>query len=59
MKNFDPATNIQRLDGRDACRGVNPAISDSATFTFPKAHLMTDLTLTMRHPTQNSGRSAA
>ena len=42
MKNFDPATNIQRLDGRDACRGVNPAISDSATFTFPKAHLMTD-----------------
>ena len=42
MKKFDPATNIQRLDGRDACRGVNPAISDSATFTFPKAHLMTD-----------------
>lgn len=42
MKNFDPATNIQRLDGRDACRGVNPSISDSATFTFPKAHLMTD-----------------
>ena len=42
MKNFDPATNIQRLDGRDACRGVNPAISDSATFTFPEAKLMTD-----------------
>ena len=42
MNKFDPATAIQRLDGRDACRGVNPSISDSATFTFPKAHLMTD-----------------
>ena len=42
MAHFDPATAIQRLDGRDACRGVNPAISDSATFTFPKAQLMTD-----------------
>ena len=42
MNKFDPATAIQRLDGRDACRGVNPAISDSATFTFPEAHLMTE-----------------
>lgn len=42
MAKFDPATAIQRLDGRDATRGVNPAISDSATFTFPKAQLMTD-----------------
>lgn len=42
MKKFDPATNIQRIDGRDACRGVNPSISDSATFNFEKAHLMTD-----------------
>ena len=42
MNKFDPATAIQRLDGRDANRGVNPAICDSATFTFPEAHLMTD-----------------
>lgn len=42
MKNFDPATAIQRLDGRDSNRGVNPAICDSATFTFPEAHLMTE-----------------
>ena len=42
MKKFDPATAIQRVDGRDANRGVNPAICDSATFTFPEAHLMTE-----------------
>ncbi|MBR1644350.1 MAG: aminotransferase class V-fold PLP-dependent enzyme [Bacteroidales bacterium] len=42
MNKFDPATSIQRIDGQDACRGVNPAISDSATFTFPEAHLMTE-----------------
>lgn len=42
MNKFDPATAIQRLDGRDANRGVNPAICDSATFTFPEAHLMTE-----------------
>lgn len=42
MNKFDPATAIQRIDGRDANRGVNPAICDSATFTFPEAHLMTD-----------------
>jgi methionine-gamma-lyase len=42
MKQFDPATAIQRLDGRDGNRGVNPAICDSATFTFPEAHLMTE-----------------
>lgn len=39
---FDPATNIQRLDGKDAYRGVNPSISDSATFMFEKAKTMTD-----------------
>ena len=42
MQKFDPATAIQRLDGRDGNRGVNPAICDSATFTFPEAHLMTE-----------------
>ncbi|MBP5536218.1 MAG: PLP-dependent transferase, partial [Bacteroidales bacterium] len=42
MQKFDPATAIQRHDGRDANRGVNPAICDSATFTFPEAHLMTE-----------------
>ncbi len=42
MSKFDPATAIQRIDGRDANRGVNPAICDSATFTFPEAHLMTE-----------------
>ncbi len=42
MNKFDPATAIQRIDGRDANRGVNPAICDSATFTFPEAHLMTE-----------------
>ena len=42
MNKFDPATAIQRNDGRDANRGVNPAICDSATFTFPEAHLMTE-----------------
>ncbi|MBR1799581.1 MAG: aminotransferase class I/II-fold pyridoxal phosphate-dependent enzyme [Bacteroidales bacterium] len=39
---FDPATAIQRIDASDANRGVNPAITDSATFTFPEAHLMTE-----------------
>ena len=28
MSKFDPATAIQRIDGRDANRGVNPAICD-------------------------------
>lgn len=42
MQKFDPATAIQRLDGSDSNRGVNPAICDSATFTFPEAHLMTE-----------------
>jgi methionine-gamma-lyase len=42
MNKFDPATAIQRIDGSDPYRGVNPSISDSATFTFPEAHLMTD-----------------
>lgn len=42
MKNFDPATNIQALDLKDANRGVNPSICDSATFMFEKAKTMTD-----------------
>ncbi|MBQ9638620.1 MAG: aminotransferase class I/II-fold pyridoxal phosphate-dependent enzyme [Bacteroidales bacterium] len=42
MQKFDPATAIQRINSCDASRGVNPAISDSATFTFPEARLMTD-----------------
>ncbi|MCQ2284619.1 MAG: aminotransferase class I/II-fold pyridoxal phosphate-dependent enzyme [Bacteroidales bacterium] len=42
MEKFDPATNIEKLDKKDAYRGVNPAINDSATFMFEKAHLMTD-----------------
>lgn len=42
MTKFDPATAIQRLDGQDSTRGVNPSINDSATFCFPEAHLMTD-----------------
>ena len=42
MQHFDPATAIQRLGSHDGSRGVNPAICDSATFTFPEARLMTD-----------------
>lgn len=42
MKKFDPATNIQALDMKDAHRGVNPAICDSATFMFEQAKTMTD-----------------
>ncbi len=42
MAKFDPATAIQRLDGQDSTRGVNPSINDSATFCFPEAKLMTD-----------------
>lgn len=42
MQKFDPATNIQALDKKDAYRGVNPAICDSATFMFEQAKTMTD-----------------
>jgi methionine-gamma-lyase len=42
MKKFDPATNIQAIDMKDAQRGVNPSICDSATFMFEKAKTMTD-----------------
>lgn len=42
MKKFDPATNIQALDMKDAYRGVNPPICDSATFMFEHAKTMTD-----------------
>lgn len=42
MSKFDPATAIQCASSTDPYRGVNPSISDSATFTFPEAHLMTD-----------------
>ncbi len=42
MQKFDPATNIEKLDKKDAYRGVNPSINDSATFMFEEAHTMTD-----------------
>ena len=42
MEKFDPATNIEKLDKKDAYRGVNPIICDSATFMFERAQLMTD-----------------
>ena len=42
MEKFDPATNLERLDKKDAYRGVNPAICDSATFMFEHAKTMTD-----------------
>ena len=42
MKKFDPATNIQFSSSLGDKRGVNPAICDSATFTFEKATDMTD-----------------
>ena len=42
MEKFDPATNLERLDKKDAYRGVNPAICDSATFMFEQAKTMTD-----------------
>ncbi len=39
---FDPATKLQQGINLSAYDGVNPAISDSATFAFSKAELMSD-----------------
>jgi len=41
-KNFDPATNIQRLEQFGEFGGVNPSITDSSTFTFMDAKTMLD-----------------
>jgi len=42
MKKFKPANAIQDLRQFGEFGGVNPSITDSATFTFMEAHLMTD-----------------
>ena len=42
MKKFDPATSLQHLEEKKEFRGVNPSITDSATFTFEEAQTMTD-----------------
>ena len=39
---FDPAAKLQHSKNLSAYDGVNPAISDSATFAFSKAELMSD-----------------
>ncbi len=39
---FDPATKLQQSINLSAYDGVNPAISDSATFAFSKTELMSD-----------------
>jgi len=39
---FDPASNIQYLEQFGEFGGVNPAITDSATFTFMQAKTMLD-----------------
>ena len=39
---FDPASNIQDLEQFGEFGGVNPAITDSATFTFMQAKTMLD-----------------
>jgi len=39
---FDPASKLQQSINLSAYDGVNPAISDSATFAFSKAELMSD-----------------
>ncbi|MCK5781733.1 MAG: aminotransferase class I/II-fold pyridoxal phosphate-dependent enzyme [Flavobacteriales bacterium] len=39
---FDPANNLQDLNYSDNHKGVNPAITDSSTFTFDKAQDMLD-----------------
>lgn len=40
IKNFDPASRIQHLNQMDEFGGVNPAITDSSTYTFRRAHDM-------------------
>jgi methionine-gamma-lyase len=42
MKKFDPATSIQNLKQFGEFGGVNPSITDSATFTFMEAQTMTN-----------------
>lgn len=42
MKKFDPALAIQHVNQFGEFGGVNPSVTDSATFTFMKASTMTD-----------------
>lgn len=42
MKKFDPATELSKLEQFGEFGGVNPSISDSATFTFMGAETMVD-----------------
>lgn len=42
MKNLDPATKIQELKQFGEFGGVNPSITDSATYTFMEASTMLD-----------------
>ncbi len=42
MKKFDPATSLQNLEQFGEFGGVNPSVTDSATFTFMQAQTMTD-----------------
>lgn len=42
MKKFDPASAIQDLRQFGEFGGVNPSVTDSATYTFMEAHSMTD-----------------
>jgi methionine-gamma-lyase len=41
-KNFDPATQIQKLENFGEFGGVNPSVTDSSTFTFLSAQTMLD-----------------
>ena len=42
MERFDPATSLQNLKQFGEFGGVNPSVTDSATFTFLQAQTMTD-----------------
>ncbi|NPA44026.1 MAG: aminotransferase class I/II-fold pyridoxal phosphate-dependent enzyme [Chlorobi bacterium] len=42
MKKFDPATELSKLEQFGEFGGVNPSITDSATFTFLEAGTMVD-----------------
>jgi len=42
MKHFDPATNLYNAQIEDTHSGVNPSISDSATYYFDSGEAMTD-----------------
>ncbi|MDX2443257.1 MAG: hypothetical protein QNK30_05610, partial [Bacteroidales bacterium] len=39
---FDPAVEVQKVMNLSPFDGVNPAISDSATFAFSRGDVMTD-----------------